>query len=179
MSTKSISESNDSNDDNINYKFKINEIIDKEVNKEFENYVKSNDFFDNTKDVNQNTSELSVVPLFRQIIDYNSFKDLETNRLSELSSAINVFKYPLNINLIEITNISELYELYLHYFEKDINYFIEFAKQLKCFNELYENDKLNLVKYGCYEVTNFRSKLLCDRYRCYKRPLTNLYLVSI
>jgi len=93
--------SNSNSNETYSLGFYINEFLeniwfsDEEVNKEIieiENYVKSNDVFDNTKDVNQNTSELSVVPLFRQIIDYNSFNDLETNRLCKLDLMCNVYQ---------------------------------------------------------------------------------------
>jgi len=180
MSNKSKNyENNDSIDDYINEVLENNSFNDEEVNKEIENHIKCNDVFDNIKDVNQNTSELSVVPLFRQIIDYNSFNDLETNRLSELSSAIMTLYYKTNDNLIELTKLSEIYELKLNAFERDINIFIQFAKQLNCFNDLCENDKLCLIKYGYYEVTNLTNKFNHSKYCCSSRPFANLELVSL
>jgi len=180
MSNKSKNyENNDSIDNYINELLENNSFNDEEVNKEIENHIKCNDVFDNIKDVNQNTSELSVVPLFRQIIDYNSFNDLETNRLSELSSAVMTLYYKTNDNLIELTKLSEIYELKLNAFERDINIFIQFAKQLNCFNDLCENDKLCLIKYGYYEVTNLHNKFNRKKYYCSSRPFGNLEFVSL
>ena len=176
------SESNDSIDDYINEILENVSFSDEEVDQqmiEIENYIKYNDILNNIKDVNENTSELSVVPLFRQIIDYNSFNDLETNRLSELSSAIMTLYYKTNDNLIELTKLSEIYELKLNAFERDINIFIQFAKQLNCFNDLCENDKLSLIKYGYYEVTNLHNKYNHRKYYCSSRPFANLELVSL
>ncbi|CAG2165431.1 unnamed protein product [Oppiella nova] len=63
----------------------------------------------NVEKVAQNTNPLAVMPIFKEIIDYNGINHLESNRISELLSASNVINYRLSPNIIEIRD----YELFV------------------------------------------------------------------
>ncbi|CAG2169649.1 unnamed protein product, partial [Oppiella nova] len=58
----------------------------------------------NVEKVAQNTNPLAVIPIFKEITDYNGINHLESNRISELLSASNVINYPFSSNITEITD---------------------------------------------------------------------------
>jgi len=155
-------------DSNLDFEKFLNNILNdncftsEEINEEImkiENNIRSDENID-ILDTNEQTSQLSVVPLFRQIPDYKGFNDLETNRLSELLSATNVFKYPLSTkNIIKITNFSEGMRLGFVIFDKYVKNLIKFTKNINPFIDLCENDRIALLKYGCMDLIVMRDIL--------------------
>ncbi|CAG2111503.1 unnamed protein product [Medioppia subpectinata] len=69
---------------------------------------------------NEESPELPVIPVFRELIDYKGLNQLECNRMQELMTTSNKF----------VTDL------------------ISFAQHLMTFNNICPNDRLALVKYG-------------------------------
>ncbi|CAG2162125.1 unnamed protein product [Oppiella nova] len=62
----------------------------------------TNETTDKTSDNHHKPQHLTIAPVFKVITDYNGLNDLESNRISELLMACNVFHYPLSKNIIEV-----------------------------------------------------------------------------
>ncbi|CAG2110901.1 unnamed protein product [Medioppia subpectinata] len=99
---------------------------------------------------NEESPELPVIPVFRELIDYKGLNQLECNRMRELMTASNVFNYRLNNEKIvkEILGLEKMIVNYSHLNEKFVTDLISFAQHLMAFNTICPNDRLALVKYG-------------------------------
>ncbi|CAG2171573.1 unnamed protein product, partial [Oppiella nova] len=70
---------------------------------EIENYVNYKDSDQNIEalsarqlldDIHQKSQQMSVIPMFKELTDYNGFKQLEINRIAELLGSSQIFDYP-------------------------------------------------------------------------------------
>ncbi|CAG2105247.1 unnamed protein product [Medioppia subpectinata] len=87
-------------------------ITDKALNKqilEIENTL-NNDFINETNDDNiiQKSMPLPLVPVFKELTDYNGLNQLETNRMRELLKASDIINYPIADNVIVVQNKDHL-----------------------------------------------------------------------
>ncbi|CAG2120698.1 unnamed protein product, partial [Medioppia subpectinata] len=114
--------------------------------RDIENYVTNNIFTES----NEESPELPVNPVFRELIDYKGLNQLECNRMRELMIASNVFNYRLNSEKIvkEILGLEKMIANYSHLNEKFVTDLISFAQHLMTFNTICPKDGLALVKYG-------------------------------
>ena len=146
----------------------LNEIIDnknsvsderlkKEI-QEIEKYIKNCENNRKVTNYQQMSNELSVKPIFRHIQDYHSFNSLELNRLTELINALKVFKYSnceskyatdIKTDQIFWTYVGQMFEVIAHNL-------VNFAKYLRPFDNLCDNDRIALIKYGCGEIIRSR-----------------------
>ncbi|CAG2101856.1 unnamed protein product [Medioppia subpectinata] len=76
----------------------------------------------------------AIVPMFREITDYNGLNELESNRISELTSAAVVFEYKMSDNIIQINSIEEMLKTCSHKQEFLIMDMANFSKSLSGFN---------------------------------------------
>ncbi|CAG2100941.1 unnamed protein product [Medioppia subpectinata] len=81
---------------------------------------------ENLLKINLNNKNTSIVPMFREITDYNSLNELESNRISELSSAA-----------VQEGLIMDM---------------VNFTKSLSGFNTICIEDRVALMKYGYNEL---------------------------
>ncbi|CAG2114441.1 unnamed protein product [Medioppia subpectinata] len=76
--------------------------------------------------INENNKNTSIVPMFREITDYNGLNELENNRISELTSAA-----------VQESLIMDM---------------VNFTKSLSGFNTICIEDRVALLKYGSNEL---------------------------
>ncbi|CAG2164741.1 unnamed protein product [Oppiella nova] len=81
----------------------VNERELREQIMEIENYVNNEDLDQNIEtmsarqlleDINQKSQQMAVIPMFKELTDYNGFKQLEINRIAELLGSSQIFDYP-------------------------------------------------------------------------------------
>ncbi|CAG2167905.1 unnamed protein product [Oppiella nova] len=92
----------------------------------------------------------ALSPVFKEIIDYQGFKQLELNRISEVISASNVFIYPLSTNIYTIKDKIDYIRVAAQMAEKRIQDVITYI------SDLCPNDQYYLLKYGCSEILSQR-----------------------
>ncbi|CAG2111037.1 unnamed protein product [Medioppia subpectinata] len=105
----------------------------------------------------------AVVPISRPLTDYrNNFNELEGNKLTEILFATDLIQEPIS-EVTSIINDMLEYRVKLTYkFTKEILNFPKLTNNVQAFNQLCQNDKIALVKYGAIEIINVRSALLFD-----------------
>ncbi|CAG2164885.1 unnamed protein product [Oppiella nova] len=84
-----------------------------------------------------------IIPVFNEMTDYSTLNELENNRISELTTATNIFNYPLN----------RVAKARLEYLIRDT---IKFSKSLVSFANTCPEDQLSLIKHGCTEMLSMR-----------------------
>ncbi|CAG2169650.1 unnamed protein product [Oppiella nova] len=164
-SNDSSQESMKSYEENSNF---MSDLMTKTISKddlneqitEIENYLIDNESDESSDHTyHKMINELDVIPVFQHIITYNVFNELEINRLLELFSAANIFisgpLYPMVKK--DITEVSQLYNHIPNLLVKNIKTTIYFAKNLSLCQELFEDDKKYLVRYGYSDVRLLRS----------------------
>ncbi|CAG2099982.1 unnamed protein product [Medioppia subpectinata] len=132
-----------------------------------ETYLTFNSESSDTFDTDLYKRQTYCQPVFTHITNCKSFNDIESRYLSELFSAASALGqlYYLGSNMLEITNIDELYRLCGPKMDSDITNLITFTKNLGSFDRICANDQLALFKYGCIE-------LLILRYSMHYNPRT-------
>ncbi|CAG2101779.1 unnamed protein product, partial [Medioppia subpectinata] len=146
---------------NINL-FNINDIEKESIVSKNNKSEKSNAMPVNEK----KRHELSVIPVFKTISDYNGINQLESKRIAELLNASNnIFQYPLQSNAIihRIKDMDEFANKFQDYSETSIRLIIQFTKSLNSFNNICADDKYALMKYGGKDLVLIRFLKHYDR----------------
>ena len=121
-----------------------------------EDVKESEDF--NTSRVGSGVTNTSVVPLVRPIATFDKqLNDIECYRLTELRVAGNQFQDYRNCSgkfPIECKDFDTLYDYYtsINLFDEHILSTIKFSKTMTMFNDMCENDKIVLIKNGCWPI---------------------------
>ncbi|CAG2101854.1 unnamed protein product [Medioppia subpectinata] len=120
------------------------------------NNTLDNDLMSITK-VKQKCENTTIVPMFREITDYNGLNELETNRLSELSSAAVVFDYKMSNNIRQVNNLEEMLRECGPRQDGSVVDMVNFAKSLSTFNRICCEDRVALLKYGYDDLMSIRT----------------------
>ncbi|CAG2103176.1 unnamed protein product [Medioppia subpectinata] len=133
---------------------------------------------------------LSLKPVFNEMIDFNFFTELQMRRVAELFNSTNVFDHEPShpMAIIEITDLVQLNRLCVMSMAQDVRDVLAFANNLHSFNNLCPGDQLSLLKYACYEIAILRATLLfdinteyftmiCDHYT--ENPTIGLYKLDV
>ncbi|CAG2173925.1 unnamed protein product [Oppiella nova] len=101
---------------------------------------------------------------YTKLNNENSFNELESNRLSELFKASQVFRYKTiqNKSLNEIINLTEVNDMCNMMLDLDVLDLIQFTKSLTSFKNMCFNDQMALFKYGCLEMLILRCSIFYD-----------------
>ncbi|CAG2100223.1 unnamed protein product [Medioppia subpectinata] len=100
------------------------------------------------------THNISIIPIFKSLTDYNGLNELEMCRISELKAAFNVFDYPLPKCLVQITSLEELLRKSVNKNELFVKDVTRFLKRLHSYKSLCPEDQLALLKHGFNELTS-------------------------
>ncbi|XP_054153970.1 bile acid receptor-like [Oppia nitens] len=136
-------------------------------------YVVNNNNIDDMYNIWQQVLQSSLNPVFPVINDFNSFNVYESNCLSQLFNASQIFKYMIlnTCNIIEIKNIIQLYEEAI-YLDIDIKRFSKFCNSLNAFNAICNDDKMTLIKFGFLEALLLRYSMMFNKStNCWKATL--------
>ncbi|CAG2165393.1 unnamed protein product [Oppiella nova] len=119
---------------------------------ELENYstFKSNA---KSEDNNSLSDNMTIIPIFRELNDYNGLNELESNRINELMSASHVFSAQLTQNTRHIKSLEEWMRHSVELNEKSIKDMASFITKLNGFTNICPDDQLALFKYGYNELT--------------------------
>ncbi|CAG2162121.1 unnamed protein product [Oppiella nova] len=93
-----------------------------------------------------------IIPVFRELVDYNGLNELESNRISELLNASKIINYPMTKNNFMITDWDELVKVTSYRTEVQIQEFITFCKTFNGLSNLCSADQSILIKYGLMEL---------------------------
>ncbi|CAG2170631.1 unnamed protein product [Oppiella nova] len=107
------------------------------------------DFLDFMSDVRKPEGQsVSVIPIYRPLMDYrNQLNDLESSKLRELLTATDSIRvWP--VTAWEIRNNWVMF----HKINEQTMKMIQMSKRLSAFNSLCENDRISLIKYGCFAL---------------------------
>ncbi|CAG2172125.1 unnamed protein product [Oppiella nova] len=101
---------------------------------------------------------LSVIPVHRPLMDYrNQFNELEGKKLWELLTATQILNdrktLTYDTNDDKMNNSQEMAG---NRFEYRFMSYIQMSKRLSAFNDLCENDRMALIKGGCFDLTTIR-----------------------
>ncbi|CAG2106062.1 unnamed protein product [Medioppia subpectinata] len=106
-----------------------------------------------------NDSQWPAIPVLKSLVDYNGINQLESKRISGLLGASKVFDYPTSKLIMDIADKDEMFRFAMLRTECLINEITTFTKQLEGFTSICDQDKLSLLKSGCFEVLMFRVAL--------------------
>ena len=116
----------------------------------------------NNQVINDNNinSVVRVTPIPIQINNNrNTWNELESYRLMELFNAINEYKYEFIESNVEITTHSDMSRAICMKYEGEVKTAIRLSKRLKAYDQLCDDDKIELVKYGYLDIFLLRSVL--------------------
>ncbi|CAG2164887.1 unnamed protein product [Oppiella nova] len=108
----------------------------------------------------------------RNETDYHTFNELENTRISELTTATNIFNYPVTKNLIYLRDKVQIYRMTRVRVEDLIRDTIKFCKSLVSFTNTCPEDQLSLLKNGCMN-------LLCMRFLAYYNVDKTMYYLNL
>ncbi|CAG2103586.1 unnamed protein product, partial [Medioppia subpectinata] len=106
---------------------------------------------------NQINKNIAIVPMFREITDYNGLNELENNRVSELTSAAVVLNYNISENIIQLNSFEEVVKMCSPKQECFAVDMVNFIKSLSGFNRICCEDRVALMKHGFNELIGVRS----------------------
>ncbi|CAG2103065.1 unnamed protein product, partial [Medioppia subpectinata] len=124
--------------------------------------------------------DLSVVPLSPTLSTTCGplFNQLEANRLSELLNAALVFSTnragsnnpvpdPTRRRVSLALTYDDVYKVMGHALEAKVISCVQLCQQLSPFGDICDNDRISLIKYGCYDMFCARALTVYDRDRDY------------
>ncbi|CAG2164667.1 unnamed protein product [Oppiella nova] len=126
----------------------------------------------NQHSIHANTDGLTINPVFNEFTDYHTFNKLENTRISELTTATNIFNYPVTKNLIYLRDKVQIYRMTRIRVEDLIRDIIKFCKSLVSFTNTCPENQLSLVKNGCMS-------LLCMRFLAYYNVDKTMYYLYL
>ncbi|CAG2165392.1 unnamed protein product, partial [Oppiella nova] len=94
----------------------------------------------------------SLVPMYKELTDYNGMNELERNRIREIMSASNVCNYQLSQKRHLINTREEFCKKSTNINESLIKDMITFTKNLSGFKTICTEDQISLFKYGYNEL---------------------------
>ncbi|CAG2162068.1 unnamed protein product [Oppiella nova] len=109
------------------------------------------------EDINEKSQKIAVIPLFKELTDYNSLNELEINKIGELLNTSKIFDYPSTKNIIKLKDKSEYVRLYSQRTEDIVKELLNYSKGLNGFSRLCDEDQYTIFKYGCSEMLLMRS----------------------
>ncbi|CAG2178211.1 unnamed protein product [Oppiella nova] len=107
------------------------------------------DFLDLMSNVRKPVGQsVSVTPIYRPLMDYrNQLNDLESSKLRELLTATDSIRvWP--VTAWEVRNNWVMF----YKINEQTMKMIQMSKRLSAFNSLCENDRISLIKYGCFAL---------------------------
>ncbi|CAG2181888.1 unnamed protein product [Oppiella nova] len=107
--------------------------------------------------------ETNVMSIIRPITDYNNtLTEREGLRLCELFNACLVLRdRPVNKTIVETRHVEALRAV-VNNWEQITQNIIKMSKQLELFNDIYNEDQIALIKYGCIEMSCIRQVMAFD-----------------
>lgn len=154
-------------------------VISPEDIEEIEEFLNFNEFFQNSVDIYKPTLEFvsQNLPIPRPVTDYeNNFTEVEDYKLMELFEVLRPLDFELTIQsyFFEIGTVGQLVQIANTFYEKEIISFVNSVKKMNVFQNICENDRITLVKYGCMDIMMLRSVQLYDLGReAYKIPIVS------
>ncbi|CAG2164740.1 unnamed protein product [Oppiella nova] len=88
------------------------------------------------QDINERSQQIAVIPLFKELTDYNGLNELEANKIGELLGASKLFDYPTSKNIIKLTdkfNFDEYLRSYSQRTEESVKEALNYSKMLSAF----------------------------------------------
>ncbi|CAG2172778.1 unnamed protein product, partial [Oppiella nova] len=150
------------NKDFLNELFEDNSVSEELVESEIQeivSYIEDNNEITGQMNTNVEYKERALDVchrIERPFID--SFQEVQHMKLLELSSVTKMFTTPLSLGpVFKITNIDVFNGVYNEFCDKEIRNVITLSKNLSTFQNICENDKIALVKYGCIDIICLRS----------------------
>ncbi|CAG2099970.1 unnamed protein product [Medioppia subpectinata] len=121
---------------------------------------------DQSTDSNQHHKhqELAIVPVFKEITDYNSLNALESSRVSELLEACNVFSNPLSKNYFRLRDREDIVKYTSARNESFITRIAQFSKCLNGFGN--DQDNSAILDLDAFKLDKLHAIILFDP----KRP---------
>ncbi|CAG2100000.1 unnamed protein product [Medioppia subpectinata] len=145
----------------------INEIIDEEIGSEIittKTYLVNNERTEGWRQKVVNLMDMSTKP----VAINNVFTHLESINLLEVISSCKVYQNfmltPFNIkNRGHVCNFALMYSIMDSFYTREIQNVITLSKKLSTFQDLCEDDKIALIKYGFSDILCLRSVAYYDR----------------
>ncbi|CAG2162071.1 unnamed protein product [Oppiella nova] len=150
---------------------------------EIENYVNSEDTDQSIetlserlmlKEIRQKAQKMTVIPMFKELTDYNGLNDLEVNKIGELLAISKIFDYPATKNTLIIENKLDYVHFYSKRTEECVKEALNYCKGLSGFTNTCPDDQYTLFKHGSVEMMLLRSLMFYNNDEKYFK--LNLYL---
>ncbi|CAG2162219.1 unnamed protein product [Oppiella nova] len=101
---------------------------------------------------------VSVIPIARPLSECNTgFNERETYLLNELITTARCMVTPFSSNIKGLDNMYDFHQTFATKFDRCIRNITTFVKGLSTFRDIYCEDQILLLKYGCLEVIFLRS----------------------
>ncbi|CAG2162607.1 unnamed protein product [Oppiella nova] len=101
---------------------------------------------------------VSVIPIARPLSECNTgFNERETYLLNELITTARCMVTPFSSNIKGLDNMYDFHQTFATKFDRCIRNITKFVKGLSAFRDIYCEDQISLLKYGCFEVIFLRS----------------------
>ncbi|CAG2167282.1 unnamed protein product, partial [Oppiella nova] len=92
---------------------------------------------------------------------HNVFTQIESIKLLEVISSCKVYQNymltPDNKSRAQVCNYTSMYAIMDTFYNREIQNLISLSKNLNTFQDLCENDRIALIKYGCTDIICLRS----------------------
>ncbi|CAG2161445.1 unnamed protein product [Oppiella nova] len=133
---------------------------------EIENYVNNEDTDQSIetlgerlmlKEIRQRAQKIVVIPMFKELTDYNGLNDLEVNKIGELLAISKIFDYPDTKNTLIIQNKLDYVHVYSKRSEESVKEALNYCKGLSGFTNTCPDDQYTLFKHGSVEMMLLRS----------------------
>ncbi|CAG2181880.1 unnamed protein product, partial [Oppiella nova] len=134
---------------------------------EIEKYIKDEDVVDGAEEdsdeisdvVYQKAAELefTVLPIARPMGDKYQLNEMESYKLSELFNATTFFKEPIVSVTSQAMHYEDMCSLLCKKAEEQTRRVIKMSKHLTSFNDINEDDKISLIKFGAMDLFCMRS----------------------
>ncbi|CAG2162069.1 unnamed protein product [Oppiella nova] len=133
---------------------------------EIENYVNSEDTDQSIetlgerlmlKEIRQRAQKIAVIPMFKELTDYNGLNALEVNKIGELLTTSKIFDYPATKNTIIIKEKADYMRIFSKRTDESIKEALNYCKGLTGFTSACAEDQFTLFKIGCVEMMLLRA----------------------
>ncbi|CAG2113163.1 unnamed protein product [Medioppia subpectinata] len=116
-----------------------------------------------TTDIKEKPENTAIVPMFREITDYNGLNELENKRIRELTSAALMLNYNISDNILPANSLDEMIQTCGSRQEDGVLTMVNFAKSLSGFSTICRDDRVALMKYGYNDLLTIRTIKLYDK----------------
>ncbi|CAG2162067.1 unnamed protein product [Oppiella nova] len=135
------------------------------------------------QDINERSQQIAVIPLFKELTDYNGLNELEANKIGELLGASKLFDYPTSKNIIKLTdklNFDEYLRSYSQKSEETVKETLNYSKMLSAFTSVCPEDHDEISsEYKYYSVfKQLFEDFLCKFMPYWKKDRVILELIN-